>query len=300
MPDKTRAIGGFTAPRGGRREDRTTSPAEFGTVDASADPGGLIRFLDAANAVSGLRAAKDALLEQLALGRARTALDVGCGAGGDLAEMARLMPDGTHVSGVDASETMIAEARRRTTSLGTRVRLQVGDAAGLPYDDQGFDACRAATVLQHVPEPARVLSEMARVTRPGGRVGALEFDQETLFVDHPDPETTRIILDTFASAMVQGHIGRQLPRLFRAAGLTEVSVTPRVILGTAQFLQTLLHDHVARLQGQGLLTGQRAAQWWAELNARAQAGDFAGGVIVFVVTASRPGHGPDRIEDRRS
>ena len=161
--------------------------------------------------------------------------------------------------------------------------------AELPYDDQEFDACRAATVLQHVPDPARVVSEMARVTRPGGRVGALEFDQETLFLDHPDPETTRIILDSFASAMVQGHIGRQLPRLFRASGLTDVSVTPRVILGTAQFLQTLLQDHVVRLQGGGLLTSQRAAQWWAELKTRAQAGDFAGGVIVFVVTASRPG-----------
>ena len=281
-------------------EDCATSPAEFGTVDASADPGGLIRFLDAASAVSGLRAAKDALMEQLALGRARAALDVGCGAGGDMAEMARLMPDGTHVSGIDASETMIAEAQRRTASLGTRVCLRVGDAAGLPYDDQGFDACRAATVLQHVPDPARVLSEMARVTRPGGRVGVLEFDQETLFIDHPDPETTRIILDTFADAMVQGHIGRQLPRLFRAAGLTDVSVTPRVILGNAQFLRTLLQDHVAGLQRQGLLTGQRATQWWTELKTRAQAGDFAGGVIVFVVTASQPERGQGRIEARRS
>jgi len=268
--------------------DHTTSPAGFGTVDASADPGGLIRFLDAANTVSGLRAAKDALLEQLALGRARAALDVGCGAGGDVAQMASLMPDGARVSGLDISEAMIAEARQRTASLGTRVCLRIGDAADLPYDDQGFDACRAATVLQHVPDPARVVSEMARVTRPGGRVGALEFDQETLFLDHPDPDTTRVILDTFAGAMVQGHIGRQLPRLFRAAGLADVSVTPRVILGTAQFLRTLLQDHVARLQGQGWLTGQRATQWWAELETRAQAGDFAGGVIVFVVTASRP------------
>ena len=107
-------------------------------------------------------------------------------------------------------------------------------------------------------------------------------------------------MDTFASAMVQGHIGRQLPRLFRAAGLSDLSITPRVILGNAQFLRTLLHDHVARLHDQGLLTGPRAAQWWAELQARAQAGDFAGGVIVFVVTASRPELGQGRIEDRRS
>jgi hypothetical protein len=63
-------------------EAHTTTPPEFSIVDASADPGGLIRFLDAARSVSGLSAAKGALLEQLALGRAQAALDVGCGAGG--------------------------------------------------------------------------------------------------------------------------------------------------------------------------------------------------------------------------
>ena len=268
-------------------ENRTTGPTGFGAVDTSADPGGLIRFLDAANTLSGLRAAKHALMEQLALRRARAAMDVGCGAGGDVVEMARLMPDDTQVSGLDTSEMMIAEARRRTASLGTRVSLRVGDAADLPYDNQVFDACRAATVLQHVPDPARVIGEMARVTRPGGRVGVLEFDQETLFLDHPDPETTRIIIDTFAGAMVQGQIGRQLPHMFQDAGLTDVSVMPRVILSNAQFLRNLLHGHVARLQGKGVLNGQQATQWWAELETWAQAGDFAGGVILFVVTASR-------------
>lgn len=118
------------------QEDHATGSAQFATAGAAADPGGLIRFLDAARTLPALRTAKQALLAQLALGRARSALDVGCGIGGNLAEMARLMPDGTQVSGLDASETMIAEARRRTASLGTRVSLRVGDAADLPYPDR--------------------------------------------------------------------------------------------------------------------------------------------------------------------
>ena len=209
-------------------DDRRAGPVSFNAVDTSADPGGLIRFLDAANTTAGLTAAKHALLEQLDLGRARAALDVGCGPGIDVAEMARLMPEGAHVSGVDISETMIAEARRRTDSLGPRVSLRTGDAADLPYSDQAFDACRAATVLQHVPDPARVIQEMARVTRPGGRVGVLEFDQETAFVDHPDSETTRIILDTFASTMVQGRIGRQIARLPVVGGAGRVGTSRRL------------------------------------------------------------------------
>jgi ubiquinone/menaquinone biosynthesis C-methylase UbiE len=209
--------------------------------------------------------------------------------------MARLMPDGAHVSVVDISEsvvdiseTMIAEARRRTAGLGTGVSLRTGDATDLPYPDQAFDACRAATVLQHVPDPARVIREMVRVTRPGGRVGVLEFDQETTFVDHLDTETTRIILGTFADAAVNGHVGRELPRLLRAAGLTDVSVTPEVNLANPQFFRAVFHDHVARLQDQAVLTSQRASQWWAELDVRTQAGDFLGGAAVFVVAASRP------------
>jgi ubiquinone/menaquinone biosynthesis C-methylase UbiE len=269
-------------------DDRRAGPVGFNAVDTSADPGGLIRFLDAANGTAGLTAAKRALLEQLDLGRALAALDVGCGPGIDVAEMARLMPDGAHVSGVDISETMIDEARRRTASLGPQVSLRTGDAADLPYSDQAFDVCRAATVLQHVPDPARVIQEMARVTKPGGRVGVLEFDQETAFVDHPDTETTRIILDTFASAMVQGRIGRQTPRLLRAAGLTDVTVTPGVNLGSPQFFRVILHDHVAHLADEGALTSERSGQWWAELDAWAQAGDFLGGAVVFAVTASRP------------
>ena len=97
--------------------------------------------------------------------------------------------------------------------------MRVGEATDLPYPDKAFDACLADTVLQHVPDPALVVSEMARVTRPGGRVAALEFDLGTTFLDHPDSQTTQIILDTFTDAAVQGRIGRQVPRLFRLADL---------------------------------------------------------------------------------
>ena len=111
------------------------------------------------------------------------------------------------------------------TSVGS------GDAANLPYEDANFGACRASTVLQHVPDPGQVIREMIRVTRPGGRVAALEFDQDSTMIDHPDRDTTRVIVQTFGDAMANGWAGRQLPRLFRQAGLTDLSVSPVVNLG---------------------------------------------------------------------
>ena len=176
----------------------------FAHVDMTGDAESLIAFLDTANALAGLRAAKQVLLDQLRLGQARSVLDVGCGTGTDLIAIAERLSQGGRVTGMDVSESMIAEARRRASSLDLNICFDCGDAANLPYEDASFGACRAATVLQHVPDASRVIREMIRVTRPGGRVAALEFDQDSTMVDHPDRDTTRVIVQTFGDAMPNG------------------------------------------------------------------------------------------------
>src|SRR5262249_24169809 len=133
------------------------------------DPAALIALLDGAKPL--FRAAKSVLLERLAVENARTALDVGCGTGADVVEMARRMLQSAKATGVDASDAMIAEARRRARGLRANVLFRVGDALDLPYPDGVFDVCRVETVLQHLADPLRAIRELVRVTRPGGRVG---------------------------------------------------------------------------------------------------------------------------------
>lgn len=160
--------------------------SRFHTVDLTDDPGALIAFLEATDELPAFRALKSAMLDELRLPYARSVLDVGCGIGADLVEMLERMPAGSTATGLDISETMISEGRRRTASRGARISLGLGNAMALPYDDASFDCSRAETALQHVAEPPRAIAEMARVTRPGGRVAALEFDLGTAMVDHPD------------------------------------------------------------------------------------------------------------------
>lgn len=260
----------------------------FGGVDATGDPGALIAFLDAAKAHPGYRAPKKQLLDQLRLGQAGSALDVGCGTGADVIAMAEYMPPGGKAVGIDISEAMVGEARRRAGGLGLAVSFEPGDAANLPYDDASFGACRVETVLQHVTDPSKVIGEIARVTRPGGRIAALEIDQATAWLDHPDPETARTILQTFADAMANGSIGRQLPRLFRQAGLVDLWVSPTVLLSEAGFWQGLFRGHVTRLCTDNVLTTAQADQWWHGIAQREADGDFLGGAILFAVAATRP------------
>jgi ubiquinone/menaquinone biosynthesis C-methylase UbiE len=262
--------------------------ARFSSVDTVTDPGALVTFLEAQEAVPGLDSMRAALLDQLRLEQARHALDVGCGLGPQVIEMARRMPPGGKAAGVDISQTMIEQARSRASGLGLDIRFETANAASLPFEDRSFDACRAERVLLHVRNPDRVIAEMTRVTRPGGRIAVLDLDLDTVVVDHPDRDTTRVITRAYADVMPQGWIGRQLPRLFRQAGLTEVSVELMPMLAPLDFFRMLFSNHVSRLCADGVLDSDRAGRWWSQLAEVAGRGDFLSATVFFLTAGTRP------------
>lgn len=94
--------------------------------------------------------------------------DVGCGNGGYLAELARRGHQGP-VLGVDLSPGMLHAARARAVRLPAACLL-AGDASRLPFRSGFSDLTLAMHMLYHVPEPAAAVSELRRVTRPGGTV----------------------------------------------------------------------------------------------------------------------------------
>src|SRR5258708_567826 len=100
-------------------------------------------------------------------------LDVGCG-NGAFTEMLveRCTPVSVH--GIDPSEEQLAYARSRTASR--IAHFQRGDAMALPFPDDMFDAAVMPLVIFFVPEPAKGVSEMARVVCPGGSVSAYAWD----------------------------------------------------------------------------------------------------------------------------
>lgn len=76
------------------------------------------------------------------------------------------------ITGVDYSDDMLRKARARVARLGLHnvVDLRQMDARHLDFDDASFDTVAAMHVLSVVPDPARVMAEIARVLRPGGQV----------------------------------------------------------------------------------------------------------------------------------
>ncbi len=115
---------------------------------------------DAAAAVSYLDAAsthfedlKAFSYRSLGLKRGAIVLDVGCGIGRDARELRLLVGAAGRVVGIDYSEEMIAEARRRSEVASFGPEFLVGEAHRISFHDDTFDACRADRVLQHLDDP---------------------------------------------------------------------------------------------------------------------------------------------------
>lgn len=95
-------------------------------------------------------------------------LEVGVGTGLSLPDYG----PGVAVTGIDFSEDMLAKARRRVAEKGLNnvIALRQMDARQLDFPDNSFDTVAAMHVLSVVPEPERVMAEIERVLRPGGKV----------------------------------------------------------------------------------------------------------------------------------
>lgn len=97
--------------------------------------------------------------------RGRTVLEVGCGAGVDLARFAK---GGAHVTGVDLTSSAIELARANFAQQGLSGRFDVADGEHLPFPDNTFDAVYAHGVVQYTANPRRLVDECRRVLKPGG------------------------------------------------------------------------------------------------------------------------------------
>lgn len=103
--------------------------------------------------------------EREGAGVPRTLLDVGCGGGFLSEEFARA---GLAVTGIDPSGPAVEAARRHAEASGLDIRYETGSGEALPFSDAAFDVVACCDVLEHVDDQERVVSEIARVLKPGG------------------------------------------------------------------------------------------------------------------------------------
>jgi len=166
--------------------------------------------------------------------RSRRLLEVGGGVGAQTEILLRYFPD-LHVTSVEANPDNLEAARRHLSAmtwLDGRWDATHGDAHSLDFEPDAFDAAYLCWVLEHVRDPARVLSEVRRTLRPGSHVVVNEVQNASYFVAPYSPAMLRYwgaFNDHQFELGGDPFIGAKLGNLLQRVGFTDITTEVRTV-----------------------------------------------------------------------
>jgi SAM-dependent methyltransferase len=173
------------------------------------------------------------LVERLRPRAGNRILDVGCGTGTAELRLSRLRMSQVTLVGIDLFAERTALAERTADGHNLRASFAAADACHLPFPNETFDSTFCVAVLQHINETSDALHEFVRVTRPGGRIVAVEPDNAATYWYSSVPAGMNAFAAArrFFEALARGRgetweprVGPRLPTLFRAAGIEPLEV----------------------------------------------------------------------------
>jgi SAM-dependent methyltransferase len=174
----------------------------------------------------------------------RRILDIGCGIGTAEVNLGRQPLTQVTLIGVDRVPDRAREALAAVRSHNIRAAFAAADACALPFGDATFDSSFCVALLQHIADVALAVREIARVTRPGGRIVAVEPDNAARYFYSSSNAGMRAyeLAGQFFSGLIERRdatdpaVGPKLPALFANSGiqLLDVQLFPvsRAKLGT--------------------------------------------------------------------
>lgn len=169
------------------------------------------------------------VLRDLALRPGQRVLDLACGVGAMTEQLAIRCPS-IRLFGVDIQMRSLHSAKANHPSA----IYSQADAACLPFSDNTFDFVHCSWLLEHVPSPLKILNEVYRVLKVGGLCQFTEVDNSSF---RTDPEYSEVleVMSTLCRIQIESggdpEIGRQLVRLFQAAGFSDVEALPLDLRG---------------------------------------------------------------------
>ncbi|MEW2453334.1 methyltransferase domain-containing protein [Streptomyces albus] len=239
----------------------------------------LLAALDAADQTPNATRLRARSYELLSPAPGSTVVDVGCGAGRAVAELAER---GIHAVGVDPSPWMLAAARKRWPEA----EFREAGAEDLPFADGSVHGYRADKVFHELQEPGRAVAEARRVLRPGGRIVLVGQDWDGIMIDSDDTALTRTIVHARADLLGTPHAGRQYRSLLLTGGFDDVTVEVHTNVFTDPAMLSLLARLAEPVCATGAVGRDQADEWLADQRRRAEAGRFLVAIPFFVAAAS--------------
>jgi SAM-dependent methyltransferase len=170
-------------------------------------------------------------------------LDLACGTGEISERLVDLFPKAS-LLGLDVESAHLERARKRCAGFGERVRFEIGDAFKLKLPPRTFDLAVCRHLFQAVPQPHKIITQMKRVLKPGGRIHLIVEDYSLMLFSPVKTNSDEFFFNgPMAYAKATGtdlRIGRKTPALLLEQGFKDVRCdyitidtqrVPRKVLG---------------------------------------------------------------------
>lgn len=246
--------------------------AQYCTITLGGAVLGSVASLEARGQSTGYLSVVRNLIEAVHLQPGETILDVGCGSGVLDRWLARHTGGAHRIVAVDIHRTLLREAAALAAKEGLagRIEFHDGNAEALPFPDHSFDVTMSATVMELL-DADRMLREMVRVTKPGGRVGVVvrAVDMHS-FVNVPIRAELKLKIAALPNGVAgaKGCADGSLYQRFCNAGLQNVHMLPQL----ATYAGARAHAADERIQA--ALSPAEIAEWQTAVAQAEAAGTF--------------------------
>ncbi|MEV6769140.1 methyltransferase domain-containing protein [Nocardia sp. NPDC051030] len=252
----------------------------------TADHGFITQVLDMQAALPGVVRMRRWALDALAVQPGESALDIGSGTGSEVVAFAELVGVTGRAMGVDPNPTMLAIARER--AAGTSAEFVEGTSYALPLGDAVIDVARCERVYQHLDDPEKATTELARVLKPGGRVVLIDSDWSTSITHPGDPDIVAILQRQMESASPNRNSGRRLRGLLTEAGFIIDDIGSEAVIWSPEAIMPMFTIFLEGNVEEGVITEAQRDQIVGELEHGIATGDYHFSVTMFAVVAHNP------------
>jgi len=267
------------------QSEKNTFLLGFSDIDNAYSPEQYINCLKAINEDYQTVLERKKVLSLLSLKHGDNLLDVGCGTGGELNTFVSETNSTCRYTGIDKSLSLIESAKKNYAN--DSINFEVMDAHQLRFVDESFDAAKSERCFSYLENPNLALSEMKRVTKRGGKVLIHDNDWENFIIASNFPDVSKMVKHHYFNFVKNGDMGRQLYRLFKLVGMSNIIVefTPYYYtdyhsFSTTFHLESILIDAIES----DLLPKNMIAEWIDDLKRSNESGEFFAygtGIIVY-------------------
>lgn len=248
-------------------------------IDNTTDPGWFVKFLDASRLrqLEFIKRDPSEYFSFLNIKHDMHILDLGCGTGILLHPLAELVGKNGRVVGVDVSDFMIREARKRAGLTDLPLEFYKGNVYKLDFPENTFDRATSSSLFQHLKRPDEAINEIKRVVKPGGLISVFDYDWDSLFINSSLNNITRSISDFYRQSLKNCTAGKYLAETFRNNNL-KITGEYKIFLKLDydEFLSSNIGFYQASqlCVDEGLISADEKQMWLSDLNKKNEHGDF--------------------------